>query len=95
MDVEQPKREHVVVASSADMIQEGLRVMDVNGVKIGAVRRYDLEAGYMVVESGAFSPVYHVVPFSAIGSVNRDTQSVHLTVQGGALQKTHGFVGDW
>jgi hypothetical protein len=85
----------VELSSIAERLSVGLRVYDVDGVRLGEIDEYDANRLLMVVESGVFSPVYRVVPFSAIGSINRDTQSVHLTVQGGTLQKTHGLVGDW
>jgi hypothetical protein len=85
----------VELSSVAERLSVGLTVYDMDGVRLGEIDEYDANRGLMVVESGVFSPVYRVVPLSAIASVNRDTQSVHLTVHGGALQKTHGLVGDW
>jgi hypothetical protein len=85
----------VELSSIAERLSLGLRVYDVDGVRLGEIDEDDANRLLIVVESGVFSPVYRVVPFSAIGSINRDTQSVHLTVQGGMLQKTHGLVGDW
>ena len=85
----------VELSSIAERLSVGLRVYDVDGVRLGEIDEYDANRLLIVVESGVFSPVYRVVPFSAIGSINRDTQAVHLTVQGGTLQKTHGLVGDW
>jgi hypothetical protein len=85
----------VELSSVAERLSVGLRVYDVDGVRLGEIDEYDANRLLIVVESGVFSPVYRVVPFSAIGRINRDTQSVHLTVQGGTLQKTHGLVGDW
>jgi sporulation protein YlmC with PRC-barrel domain len=85
----------VELSSIAERLSVGLTVYDVDGARLGEIEEYDANRWLMVVESGAFSPVYRVVPFSAIGSVNRDTQSVNLTVQADALHKTHGLVGDW
>jgi hypothetical protein len=53
MDEEGTQHEAVVVVGIASMMREGLPVFDVNGEKIGSVHRYDLDAGYMVVEHGA------------------------------------------
>jgi hypothetical protein len=85
----------VELSSIAERLSVGLRVYDVDGVCLGEIDEYDASRFLMVVESGVFLPIYRVVPFSAIGSVNRDTQAVHLTVQGGTLQKTRGLLGDW
>jgi hypothetical protein len=79
----------------AHQIESGLAVYDVDGVRLGAIDDYDANRWLMIMDSRFFSPVYRVVPFSAIGRVNRGTQSVHLTVQEGALQRTHGLVGEW
>jgi hypothetical protein len=83
----------VELSSVAERLSVGLAVYDVDGVRLGEIDEYDANRWLMVVESGVASPVYRVVPFSAIGTVNRDMQSVHLTVQGGALHKIHGLVG--
>jgi hypothetical protein len=85
----------VELSSVAERLSVGLTVYDADGVRLGAIDEYDADRWLMVVERGVFSPLYRVVPFSAIGSVNRDAESVHLTVQGGALHKTRGLVGDW
>jgi len=84
----------VELRSIAERLSVGLTVYDVDGVRLGEIDEYDANRWIMVVESGVVSPVYRVVPFSAIGTVNRDMQSVHLSVQGGALHKTHGLVDD-
>jgi hypothetical protein len=65
----------------------GLLVYDVDGVRIGEISECDANRGLLVVESGLFAPTYHVAPFSAIGSINRDTQSVHLTIQKAVLHR--------
>jgi hypothetical protein len=85
----------VELSSIAERLSVGLTVYDVDGVHLGEIDEYDANRWMMVVESGDASPVYRVVPFRVIGTVNRDMQSVQLTVQGGALHKTHGLVGDW
>jgi hypothetical protein len=75
----------IELRSIAERLSVGLTVYDVDGVRLGEISEFDANRWLVVVESGLFTPTYHVVPFSAIGSVNRDSQSVHLTVQRAAL----------
>lgn len=63
MEEEATQREAVVAVSIANMMREGMPVLDVNGVKIGPVYRYDLDAGYMVVEHGALEKRRLYIPF--------------------------------
>jgi hypothetical protein len=83
MDEETMKREDVVVASIAAMIKEGLQVIDVNGVKIGAVQRYDLDAGYMAVEHGVVAKQPFYVPFHLLRSIT--PKEISLAVSKAAL----------
>ena len=83
MDGEQSQREDVVVAIIGDMIKEGLHVLDVNGVKIGPVHRYDLDAGYMVVEHGALAKQRFYVPFHLVRSIT--PKEIYLAVSKAAL----------
>lgn len=77
----------VELRSIAERLSVGLAVYDVDGVRLGEISECDANRWLIVVESGLFTPTYHVVPFNAIGSVNRGTQSVHLTVQREALHR--------
>lgn len=77
----------VELRSIAERLSVGLTVYDVDGVRLGEISEFDANRWLVVVESGLFTPTYQVAPFSAIGSVNRDTQSVHLTVQRASLHR--------
>jgi hypothetical protein len=87
MDEDTTKREDVVVASIADMIKEGLHVIDVNGVKIGAVQRYDLDAGYMAVEHGVVAKQRFYVPFRLMRSIT--PKEISLAVSKAALSDNY------
>jgi hypothetical protein len=66
MEEEGTQREAVVVVGIANMMREELPVFDVNGMKIGQVHRYDLDAGYMVVEHSALEKRRLYIPFHLI-----------------------------
>ncbi|MGZ6388275.1 MAG: hypothetical protein ACXWQZ_03320 [Ktedonobacterales bacterium] len=68
-DTDVTKQQDKVAVSIADWMAEGLPVYDVDGAKIGHVRRYDLEAGYMVVEVGVLARKELYVPFHLIQSI--------------------------
>jgi hypothetical protein len=87
MDEETMKRDDVVVASIADMIREGLHVIDINGVKIGAVQRYDLDAGYMAVEHGVMAKQRFYIPFRLIRSIT--PKEISLAVSKAALSDNY------
>src|SRR5262245_8716197 len=87
MDEETMKSDDVVVASIADMIKEGLHVIDVNGVKIGAVQRYDLDAGYMEVEHGVMAKQRFYIPFHLMRSIT--PKEISLAVSKAALADTY------
>src|SRR5262245_49440406 len=87
MDEETMKSDDVVVASIGDMIQEGLHVIDVNGVKIGAVQRYDLDAGYMTVEHGMMAKQRFYVPFRLMRSIT--PKEISLAVSKAALDANY------
>jgi hypothetical protein len=69
MEEEDTQCEAVVVVNIADMIKEGLPVFDLNGARIGQVYRFDLDAGYMVVEHGALEKRRLYIPFHLIGAI--------------------------
>jgi ribosomal 30S subunit maturation factor RimM len=77
----------VELRSIGERLSIGLTVYDVDRVYIGEISEYDANRRVLVIESGIMTPKYRVAPFSAIGSVNRDTQSVHLTVQRASLHR--------
>jgi hypothetical protein len=83
MEEQGTQREAVVVVSIADMIREGLPVFDLSGAKIGPVHRYDLDAGYMVVEHGALEKRRLYIPFHLIGAIT--PKKAFLTVAHVAL----------
>jgi ribosomal 30S subunit maturation factor RimM len=80
----------VELSDIAERLSVGLTVYDQDGVRLGEIAEFDANRWIIVDESGVFSPVYRVAPFSAIGSINRDTQSAHLSVQEAALHRAHG-----
>jgi hypothetical protein len=84
---EMTKREDVVVVKVGDMIREGLHVMDVNSVKIGAVHRYDLHAGYLVVEHGVLVKQRFYVPFHLMRSIT--PKEISLAVSKAALANNY------
>jgi len=87
MDEETMKSDDVVVASIADMIKEGLHVIDVNGVKIGAVQRYDLDAGYMEVDHRVMAKQRFYIPFHLMRSIT--PKEISLAVSKAALADTY------
>ncbi len=72
-----------VAAPIADWMAVGLPVYDVNGAKIGIVRRYDLEAGYMEVETRGLARKELYVPFHLMQSI--DPREIYLRVSKDAL----------
>jgi hypothetical protein len=87
IDQETTKRADDVVVKVGDMIQEGLPVMDVNGVKIGAVHRYDLDAGYMEIEHGLIAKQRYYVPFHLMRSIT--PKEVSLAISKAVLADTY------
>jgi sporulation protein YlmC with PRC-barrel domain len=77
----------VELSSITERLSVGLTVYDVDGVRLGEISECDANRGLVVIESGLFAPTSEAVPFSAISSVNRDTQSVRLTVQRAVLHR--------
>jgi hypothetical protein len=77
----------VALHSIGDRLSVGLTVYDVDGVSLGEISECDANRLLVIVESGLSTPTYYVVPFNAIGSINRDTQSVHLIVQRAKLHR--------
>ncbi len=65
------------------MMTEGLRVYDSVGAKVGIVRRYDLTAGYMVVEEGLLARKELYMPFHLIQSIS--PHELYLTIPKEAL----------
>ncbi|HEV8193495.1 MAG TPA: hypothetical protein VGP82_18695 [Ktedonobacterales bacterium] len=59
----------IVAVPIAEWMDEGLPVYDVDGAKIGVVRRYDLNAGYMEVETGGLARQELYVPFHLMQSI--------------------------
>jgi hypothetical protein len=78
MDEEGAQRDAAVVVAMDDLMREGLPVFDLTGARIGPVYRYDLEAGYMVVEHGAFSRRRFYIPFHLIRSIT--PKKIYLAV---------------
>lgn len=83
MDDETTQREETVATPIAEMLTEGLDVYDANGAKVGFVRRYDLNAGYMVVEEGLLARKELYVPFHLMQSIS--PHEIDLTIAKDAL----------
>lgn len=71
----------------ADVLSEGLHVYGAEDAKIGVVRRYDLDAGYMVVEEGVLARRELYVPFHLIQSIT--PRALYLSVSKDALTDTY------
>lgn len=72
------KQDDAIAAPIADWMTEGLPVYDVDGAKIGHVRRYDLDAGYMVVEQGVLARKELYVPFHLMQSITPSDISLRI-----------------
>lgn len=77
------RRHDTVAVPIADVMAEGLAVYDADGAKIGHVRRYDLEAGYMVVEEGRLARRKLYLPFHLMQSIT--PREIYLNVAKDAL----------
>lgn len=67
--VDNTRHHDAIEAPIAALMAEGLVVYDAEGAKIGRVRRYDLDAGYMVVEAGGLARRELYVPFHLMQSI--------------------------
>src|SRR5579864_5066917 len=76
-------RDHTVAVPIADVMAKGLAVYDAEGAKIGPVRRYDLEAGYMVVEEGRLARRQLYLPFHLMQTIT--PRAIYLNVAEDAL----------
>lgn len=83
MDENTTRHDDSVAVPIADVIAEGLHVCDVEGARVGVVRRYDLNAGYMVVEAGLLARRELYVPFHLLQSI--DSHEIYLNVSKDAL----------
>lgn len=77
------RRHDTIAAPIADLMAEGLAVYDVDGTKIGHVRRYDLVAGYMVVEEGRLARRDLYLPFHLMQTIS--PREIYLNVAKDAL----------
>jgi hypothetical protein len=76
-------QDHTVAVPIADVMAKGLAVYDAEGAKIGPVRRYDLEAGYMVVEEGKLARRELYLPFHLMQTIT--PRAIYLNVAEDAL----------
>src|SRR5689334_17538619 len=83
MNDETTRDEETVATPIAEMMTEGLHVYDADGEKIGILRRYDLDAGYMVVEEGHLARRELYLPFHLIQSIS--PRELGLTIPKDAL----------
>jgi hypothetical protein len=83
-DTDDNKRLHDTVAVPiAALMADGLAVYDAEGAKIGHVRRFDLHAGYMVVEEGGLARRELYIPFHLMQSIT--PRAIYLKVAKDAL----------
>src|SRR5689334_11541137 len=87
MDDETIRDEETVTTPIAEMMAEGLHVYDADGEKVGVVRRYDLNAGYMVVEAGHLARRELYLPFHLIQSIS--PHELDLTIAKDSLTDTY------
>jgi hypothetical protein len=71
-------RQHIVMADIDTVIRGDMAVRDANGEKIGVVRNYSNEAGYLVVLTGLIAHTELYVPYSAIQSI--DPREIFLSL---------------
>ena len=76
-------RHDTIEVRIADVMAEGLMVYGAEGAKIGHVRRYDLDAGYMVVEEGGVARRKLYIPFHLMQSIT--PRAIYLKVAKDAL----------
>lgn len=77
------RQDDIVAVPIADWMDEGLPVYDVDGAKIGVVRRYNLDAGYMEVEEGGLARKELYVPFHLMQSIT--PREIYLRIPKDAL----------
>ncbi|HEX8032917.1 MAG TPA: PRC-barrel domain-containing protein [Ktedonobacterales bacterium] len=77
------RQDDIVAVPIAEWMDEGLPVYDVDGAKIGVVRRYDLNAGYMEVEAGGLARKELYVPFHLMQSIT--PREIYLRIPKDAL----------
>jgi hypothetical protein len=71
-------RQHGVTEDIDKMMRGDLAVHDASGAKIGIVRDYSNEAGYLVVQTGLIAHNELYVPYSAIQSI--DPREIFLSL---------------
>lgn len=76
-------QDDTVAVPIAGWMAVGLHVYDADGARIGEVRRYDLEAGYMLVEEGALTKRELYVPFHLMRSIT--PHEIYLSLSKNAL----------
>lgn len=81
------RQDDTVAAPIADWIDVGWHVYDTGGAKIGGVRRYDLETGYMAVEERGLTKRKLYVPFHLMRSIT--PHEIYLSLSQNALTDTY------
>lgn len=76
-------QDHTVAVPIADVMAKGLAVYDAERANIGHVRRFDLEAGYMVVEEWKFARRELYLPFHLMQTIT--PRAIYLKVAEDAL----------
>jgi hypothetical protein len=79
---ETPQQDTIAVPIAA-MMAEGLAVYDIAGAKVGHVRRFDLDAGYMVVEERGLARRELYLPFHLMQSIT--PREIYLRIARDAL----------
>jgi hypothetical protein len=76
-------QQHIVTEDIDRMMKGDLAIHDASGAKIGTVRDYSNEAGYLVVQTGLIAHKELYVPYSAIQSI--DPREIFLSLYKEAL----------
>jgi hypothetical protein len=71
-------KQHIVTADIDTLIRGEMAVRDAQGEKIGVVRNYSNEAGYLVVLTGLIAHTELYVPYSAVQSI--DPREIFLSL---------------
>jgi ribosomal 30S subunit maturation factor RimM len=76
---QQMTKQHIVTTDIDKVIRGNMAVRDANGQKIGVVRNYSNEAGYLVVLTGRIARKELYIPYSAIQSI--DPRELFLSIE--------------
>jgi hypothetical protein len=78
-DTDDTTRHDTIEAPIVELMAEGLAVYGAEGARIGLVRRFDLDAGYMVVEEGGLARRELYIPFHLMQSITPREISLRIS----------------